>query len=195
MDLSERKLRILQAIVDDYIVSGMPIGSRTISRMWGGRYSPATIRNEMSDLEEMGYLSSRTSAGRVPSDGGVSAACRPLFAGAKAVMRKRKDPRLPSISLGHMDDVITTTARVLSETPPIMWRWCCQSHPEHPLPADPPDPRDAGPRAGSVCDGWRPCQNVLIPIPEEMDERYLETVSNALTEQMRGRPSKTCRRW
>ena len=37
MDLSERKLRILQAIVDDYIVSGMPIGSRTISRMWGGR--------------------------------------------------------------------------------------------------------------------------------------------------------------
>ena len=49
MDLSERKLRILQAIVDDYIVSGMPIGSRTISRMWGGRYSPATIRNEMSD--------------------------------------------------------------------------------------------------------------------------------------------------
>ena len=74
MDLSERKLRILQAIVDDYIVSGMPIGSRTISRMWGGRYSPATIRNEMSDLEEMGYLEQPH----------TSAACRPLFAGAKA---------------------------------------------------------------------------------------------------------------
>ena len=69
MELSERKLRILQAIVDDYIVSGMPIGSRTISRMWGGQYSPATIRNEMSDLEEMGYLEQpHTSAGRVPSD-------------------------------------------------------------------------------------------------------------------------------
>ncbi len=68
MRLDERKFLILQAIVDDYIITAMPVGSRTISRKSGVGYSPATIRNEMSDLEELGYLAQpHTSAGRVPS--------------------------------------------------------------------------------------------------------------------------------
>lgn len=68
MDLDERKYRILQAIIDDYITTAMPVGSRTISRKQGMGLSSATIRNEMSDLEELGYLASpHTSAGRVPS--------------------------------------------------------------------------------------------------------------------------------
>lgn len=189
MDLSERKLRILQAIVDDYIVSGMPIGSRTISRMWGGRYSPATIRNEMSDLEEMGYLEQpHTSAGRVPSD----AAYRlhvdrflqvPKLSGEEA----EKIRGYLQSSLGHMDDVITTTARVLSETT------------DYVAMVLPPQTRNIRYQqirlipvtrgralAVFVTDGGL-VKDVLIPIPEEMDERYLETVSNALTEQMRGK--------
>lgn len=69
MGLSERKLRILQAIVDDFIRSCEPIGSRTLSKKYNMGISPATIRNEMSDLEELGYLKHpHTSAGRVPSD-------------------------------------------------------------------------------------------------------------------------------
>jgi len=69
MDLSERKLRILQAIVGDFIRSAEPIGSRTLSKKLDLNISPATIRNEMSDLEEMGFLTHpHTSAGRVPSD-------------------------------------------------------------------------------------------------------------------------------
>ncbi len=69
MDLSERKLRILQAIVGDFISSAEPIGSRTLSKKYDMGISPATIRNEMSDLEEMGFLTHpHTSAGRVPSD-------------------------------------------------------------------------------------------------------------------------------
>ena len=68
MQLDERKYLILQAIIDDYILTAMPVGSRTISRKSGVGYSPATIRNEMSDLEELGYLAQpHTSAGRVPS--------------------------------------------------------------------------------------------------------------------------------
>lgn len=60
---------ILQAIVDDYISTAVPVGSRTISRKSGVGFSPATIRNEMSDLEELGYLNQpHTSAGRIPSD-------------------------------------------------------------------------------------------------------------------------------
>lgn len=68
MGLDERKFLILQAIIDDYITTAMPVGSRTISRKSGVGFSPATIRNEMSDLEELGYLDQpHTSAGRVPS--------------------------------------------------------------------------------------------------------------------------------
>ncbi len=67
--MSERKLRILQAIVGDFIRSAEPIGSRTLSKKYDMGISPATIRNEMSDLEEMGFLTHpHTSAGRVPSD-------------------------------------------------------------------------------------------------------------------------------
>lgn len=67
--MDERKFLILQAIIDDYISTALPVGSRTISRKSGVGYSPATIRNEMSDLEELGYLDQpHTSAGRIPSN-------------------------------------------------------------------------------------------------------------------------------
>ncbi|MFB9280086.1 heat-inducible transcriptional repressor HrcA [Cohnella cellulosilytica] len=66
--LSERQRMILNAIVDDYIRSAEPIGSRSISKRGDVTFSPATIRNEMADLEEMGLLEQpHTSAGRIPS--------------------------------------------------------------------------------------------------------------------------------
>ena len=71
MDLDERKLKILQAIIRNYMETGEPVGSRTISKYSDLNLSSATIRNEMSDLEEMGYiLQPHTSAGRIPSDKG-----------------------------------------------------------------------------------------------------------------------------
>ncbi|MFK7693512.1 heat-inducible transcriptional repressor HrcA [Paenibacillus sp. HJGM_3] len=69
--LSERQRLILSAIVDDYIRSAEPVGSRTISKRTDVSFSPATIRNEMSDLEELGFLEQpHTSAGRIPSNKG-----------------------------------------------------------------------------------------------------------------------------
>lgn len=69
MELTERKLKILQAIINDYVKSAEPVGSRTLSKQFNNAISSATIRNEMSDLEDMGYLTHpHTSAGRVPSD-------------------------------------------------------------------------------------------------------------------------------
>lgn len=67
--LDERKLKILYAIINSYISSAEPIGSRTISKKFDVGVSSATIRNEMSDLEDMGYLNKPySSAGRIPSD-------------------------------------------------------------------------------------------------------------------------------
>ena len=71
MDLDERKRKILHAIIRTYLETGEPVGSRTISKYSDLKLSSATIRNEMSDLEEMGYIiQPHTSAGRIPSDKG-----------------------------------------------------------------------------------------------------------------------------
>ena len=71
MELDERKVTILKAIIKTYLETGEPVGSRTISKYTDLKLSSATIRNEMSDLEEMGYIQQpHTSAGRIPSDKG-----------------------------------------------------------------------------------------------------------------------------
>ena len=71
MELDARKEKILKAIIQTYLETGEPVGSRTISKYSDLKLSSATIRNEMSDLEEMGYIiQPHTSAGRIPSDKG-----------------------------------------------------------------------------------------------------------------------------
>lgn len=66
--MDERKQRILRAIIEDYVKTAEPVGSRTIAKNYNLGISPATVRNEMSDLEELGYLEQpHTSAGRIPS--------------------------------------------------------------------------------------------------------------------------------
>ena len=90
--MDQRKRRILQAVTEDYIASAEPVGSRTIARKYQLGVSPATIRNEMADLEEAGYLEQpHTSAGRIPSDKGyryyVDALLDPV--GPSAAERRR----------------------------------------------------------------------------------------------------------
>lgn len=71
MELDDRKVTILKAIIKTYLETGEPVGSRTISKYTDLKLSSATIRNEMSDLEELGYIvQPHTSAGRIPSDQG-----------------------------------------------------------------------------------------------------------------------------
>lgn len=71
MQLDERKTKILRAIIRNYLETGEPVGSRTISKYTDLNLSSATIRNEMADLEELGYIvQPHTSAGRIPSDKG-----------------------------------------------------------------------------------------------------------------------------
>ena len=71
MELPDRKMRILKAIVRNYLETGEPVGSRTISKLTDLKLSSATIRNEMADLEEMGLITQpHTSAGRIPTDAG-----------------------------------------------------------------------------------------------------------------------------
>lgn len=114
--LTERQQLILRLIVDDYIRSAEPVGSRTISKRMEIHLSPATIRNEMSDLEEMGYLEQpHTSAGRVPSQKGyrfyVDHLLEPSDLKPAEILKIR---RLFRERLDAMEHVVRQTAGILS---------------------------------------------------------------------------------
>lgn len=69
--LTERQIQILRVLIDEYILNAEPVGSRTISKRGSIRYSPATIRNDLADLEELGFLEkTHSSSGRIPSEKG-----------------------------------------------------------------------------------------------------------------------------
>lgn len=96
MELNDRKKMILQAIIDEYIGSAEPVGSRAISKKNTLGLSSATIRNEMADLEEMGFLiQPHTSAGRIPSDAGyrfyVNSLMRRYEMGVEAIENLQKE--------------------------------------------------------------------------------------------------------
>ena len=117
MVLDERKYMILKAIIDDYIITAMPVGSRTVSRKKGVGFSPATIRNEMSDLEELGYLAQpHTSAGRVPSDKAYRLYVDSLLNSEELTVeeKKRIEDYIARRS-GQVEDVIRAAADILAD--------------------------------------------------------------------------------
>jgi heat-inducible transcriptional repressor len=114
--MDERKFRILQAIIDDYILTAVPVGSRTISKKYDMGLSSATIRNEMSDLEELGYLDQpHVSAGRIPSVKAYRLYVDQLL---KSGQIPDADPETVrtyfSSRLQQMEDVVGHAAQVLS---------------------------------------------------------------------------------
>ncbi|MFQ9893898.1 MAG: heat-inducible transcriptional repressor HrcA [Emergencia sp.] len=117
MELTERKLKILQAIISDYVSSAEPVGSRTLSKRFDLGISPATIRNEMSDLEEMGFLTHpHTSAGRVPSDKAYRLYVNNLMEKRELTQVEKNfiAERLKA-NVNEFDDTIKHAARLLSE--------------------------------------------------------------------------------
>lgn len=117
MSFTERKLRILQAIISDYIKYAEPVGSRNLSKKYDWGISPATIRNEMSDLEEMGYLTHpHTSAGRVPSDKAYRMYVNDLMDKPKlSATEKKAIKKVLSENLNEFDKTMKHAASVLSE--------------------------------------------------------------------------------
>ncbi len=117
-EINERKLQILKAIISDYVSTGEPVGSRTLARKYNLGISPATIRNEMSDLEEMGFLEQpHTSAGRIPSSKGYRIYVDRLMPAEK------KDPsfipviqnQILNLAAFEIDKIIRGTSQILSE--------------------------------------------------------------------------------
>ncbi len=116
MSLNNRKRLILQAIIEDYINTAEPVGSRTISKKYLTSVSSATIRNEMADLEEMGYIEQPyTSAGRIPSDKGYRLYVDSIMAQNMLNTKKVEYIKKELIdTLGEIDDLIKHASKLLS---------------------------------------------------------------------------------
>jgi heat-inducible transcriptional repressor len=116
-ELSLRARRILQAVVQEYLSTGDAVGSRTLTRRYGIDLSPATVRNVMSDLEELGLLKQpHTSAGRVPTTVGLRLFIDSLLKVRSLSPKEREDIRARYAVLpGDFEEILQTTSRVLSE--------------------------------------------------------------------------------
>lgn len=184
--ITERQLLILQAIIDDYILTGVPVGSRTLSKRLGMNLSSATIRNEMADLEEAGYLEQpHTSAGRKPSEKAYR-----LYVDTLMRVSSLDSEEIAHIQayfdnrVGEIEKVMETTARVLSDVTHLTSVVLAPQFSKAQIKRI-QLVRLSGQKAlllfvfdtGMVKD-------VLIHIPEDMDASYLEMLSNLLTEQV-----------
>ena len=117
MELTERKKQILRAIVDSYIRTAEPVGSKTISQLPGMDFSPATIRNEMADLTSMGLLEQpHTSAGRVPSAAGYRLYVDELMQGYRLSMDETKTiNQAMEVKMQEVDKMISQVGKLVSK--------------------------------------------------------------------------------
>ncbi|MBQ7137955.1 MAG: heat-inducible transcription repressor HrcA [Clostridia bacterium] len=189
MGMDERKFRILQAIIDDYILTAVPVGSRTISKKYDMGLSSATIRNEMSDLEELGYLDQpHVSAGRVPS----AKAYRLYVDQLLQTGRLRTDSELAVRDhfLGRtrqMEEVMDHAAQVLSSL---------TNYTAVVLPPTGTQPRIRNIQLVSVSDNAALAvivtdagvvRDAVIRVSEELDQDALYSVSRTLTGELAGK--------
>lgn len=195
MNLDERKFLILQAIIDDYITTAMPVGSRTISRKSGVGFSPATIRNEMSDLEELGYLDQpHTSAGRIPSNKGYRLYVDHLMKAGRLSNdeRERMHDYMQARS-AQVDGVIRSAAQVLTDatqyTSVIVAPKLGTLRIKHIQLV----PVAQGTALMIIVTNLGIVKDAVIRVPEELDGDDLYSISRMLTERLANKPLEAVR--
>ena len=117
MELSERKKKILRAVVENYIQTAEPVGSKTITETSGLKVSSATIRNEMAELESMGLLEQpHTSAGRIPSPLGYRFYVNELMEEHRLTLQETQSiNEVLHLRIREMDQVMTEAGKVISQ--------------------------------------------------------------------------------
>ena len=195
MGLDERKFLILQAIIDDYITTAMPVGSRTISRKAGVGYSPATIRNEMSDLEELGYLAQpHTSAGRVPSYKAYRLYVDKLLKAQQLSQEERqKIAQYMDTRSRQVEAVIRRAARVLSDatkyTSVVVAPHIASLRIRHVQIV----PVTTSTAMLIIVTSAGIVKDAIIRIPEGLTADHLYAISRTLTEQLSDKPIESVR--
>ena len=185
--MDARKERILRAIIDDYVLTAMPVGSRTISRKYETNLSSATIRNEMSDLEELGYLAQpHVSAGRVPSNKAYRLYVDQLLG------RNQMDEDLAarqyfSQRVRQMEDVITSAAQAISEITRYTAVVMMPKQLELRVSCLQLVPMPRGNALLVIVTDTGAIQDTVIKVSEQLDGDALYAISRSLTERLAGR--------
>ncbi|HHU77970.1 MAG: heat-inducible transcriptional repressor HrcA [Caldicoprobacterales bacterium] len=189
MKLDSRKLQILQAIINDYIITAEPVGSRTVARKYNLGISSATIRNEMSDLEEMGFLEQpHTSAGRVPSDKAYR-----LYVDRLMRIRELTDQEAEYVKrtyqekIMQLEQVIFQTAKVLSDITDYTSIALAPQLNKVTIRHIQLVPVDKDFALLVVVTSSGILKDTLIRIPEGIDSDFLQKVSNILNDHFQGR--------
>ncbi len=188
MIMDERKKRILQAIIDDYIDTAEPIGSRTIARKHELGLSSATIRNEMADLEEMGFLAQpHTSAGRVPSDKGYR-----LYVDELMQVRELEFEEIEKIKsamemhINELSQLIRQASAVLSRFTKYTSMVITPQMKTSTIKAIQVVPIESGKAMVIIVTNAGIVRNILVKISENVAPDVLITVSNALNNRLTG---------
>lgn len=189
--LSERKRRILQFIIDYYVVTAEPVGSRTISKNFGIGLSPATIRNEMSDLEALGYLEQpHTSAGRIPSSKGYRLYVDSL--GEPNVINDKERALIEQwyqSKILKIDEVFQTTAKILSKmTNNLSVVTASQGGPQTKLNYVKFLPLDSERAILLLVTQDGAIENGIINIPEGVTFEDLDSIAIKISNKLRGTP-------
>lgn len=186
--LDIRKMRILQAIVDDYIMTAAPVGSRTVSKRSDIDLSPATIRNEMSDLTELGFLEQpHTSAGRIPSEKAYRLYVNHLMDSAKLTdeeteyIKKHLDTRKHEVG-----EVIRQTAKVLSDMTNYTSMVLIPQLNTMKVKRISLIPVSDGTAMAVVVTNTGVTKNAMINIPESLSPEDVEKISKLITQKLDG---------
>ncbi|NMA69714.1 MAG: heat-inducible transcription repressor HrcA, partial [Desulfitobacterium sp.] len=189
MQMDERKKKILRAIVQDYVDTAEPVGSRTIAKKFDLGISPATIRNEMSDMEDLGLIEQpHTSAGRIPSDAGYRYYVDWLMEKPRL---SRKDKHIiekeTTKHIAEIQTIIANSSKILSDltrlTSVVMGPNKGKSpfNQMHFLPYQP------GQAIMVVVKENGAVENQIVDIGENVTAEDLQKIANVLNEKMRGR--------
>ena len=189
MDMDSRKEKILEAVVLDYIQTAEPVGSRTISKKYNLGVSPATIRNEMADLEEMGLIvQPHTSAGRIPSDKGYRYYVDYLMQHDQ-IKKEARDYIQESIkkktteveeTVNNILDILSTTTHY---TPMMLIN---EQQADHSLQLLQLLPLEAGRALMVIVTDDDKIENRFIQIPPQFGKEDLELVSQMLNMHLKG---------
>ena len=184
MELDDRKMQILRAIIDEYILSASPVGSKAIRQSADLNWSPATIRNEMADLEALGYLAQpHTSAGRIPSDKAYRLYVDRMLQRAslseheQAILNRYYRTRIDGI-----ESVLRSTADALSEithyTAVVMMPDVQTNRLRHLQLV----PLSEGKALSVIVTDAGVARDTIIDVPRDMTPEELETLSRKITQ-------------
>lgn len=188
--LSQRQLNILQIIIDDFISSNEPVGSRSLSKKAEIPYSPATIRNEMADLEEMGFIEkTHISSGRVPSEKGYRYYVDHLLAPQN--IKQDDIQKLKTVfeeRLIELEQIVQNSARILSEmtnyTAIVLGPAVHDNH----LRKIQIMPLDKKTAVAVIVTDTGHIENKMIYLPDGYDSVEIEKMVSILNERLQGVP-------